>query len=189
MTPAERLVALSRLALTMSEDTAAIEEAARVIVDAVKAGGTVYCCGNGGSYAQAQHFAAELTGRYKRERRPVAAVALGSNGAHVTAVANDYGYQDSFAREAWALARDGDVVVCLSTSGTSESILRAAYSARFQGLPSGCRVVAIVGPRNDDLWTATDATVRIPSTDTALIQEGCLSVLHSFAEAIDEAIE
>ena len=180
MTPAERLVALSRLALTMSEDTAAIEEAARVIVEAVKAGGTVYVCGNGGSFAQAQHFAAELTGRYKRERRPVAAVALGSNGAHVTAVSNDYGYTYAFGREAEALVRKGDVLVCLTTSGQSESVRHVARMNR-------CTGVVVTGDVSNPWKWATH--VRIPSTDTALIQEGCLSVLHSFAEAIDEAIE
>ena len=188
MTPAERLVALSRLALTMSEDTAAIEEAARVIVEAVKAGGTVYCAGNGGSFAQAQHFAAELTGRYKRERRPVAAVALGSNGAHVTAVANDYGYRLVFAREIEALAREhGDghaALVCLSTSGRSANVIEAAAVADEMGLD----VVAVVGFDAPE-WARAGTVVRIPSTDTALIQEGCLSVLHSIAEAIDEAIE
>lgn len=187
MTPAERLLSLSRLALTMSEDTAAIERAASVIVEAVQAGGTVYVCGNGGSFAQAQHFAAEMTGRYKRERRPVAAIALGSNGAHLTAVSNDYEYSEAFAREVEALAREGDVIVGLTTSGKSPSIFCASNAAHFSR--GKAKRVMIVGQEGRNRCVMSDALVVIPSTDTALIQEATLSVLHSICEAIDEAIE
>ena len=117
---------------------------------------------------------------------PVAAVALGSNGAHVTAVANDYGYRLVFAREIEALAREHGhgVLVCLSTSGRSASVIEAAAVADEMGLD----VVAVVG-LDAPGWARAGTVVRIPSTDTALIQEGCLSVLHSIAAAIDEAIE
>ncbi len=182
MNASDRLFALAQLARQMGDDTTAIDEAARVIVEAIKAGGTVYCCGNGGSMAQAQHFAAELTGRYRRERRPVAAVALGSNPAHVTCTANDYGYTHALARELNALLRSRDVTVMLSTSGRSPSILAVAEVAHGRG-----STVAITGPGH--ALEHIDHHVVIPSTDPALIQEASLSAIHSIAEAIDEVIE
>lgn len=185
VTPAERLRALSELALEMARDTTAIEEATRVILEAVRAGGTIYACGNGGSMAQAQHFAAELTGRYKRERRPVPAVALGSNPAHLTAVANDYGHEWVFERELRALySYPADVLVWLTTSGESASVLKARHVALEQGL----HTVGIIGGNPEAFVSRYERAIRIPTTDTALCQTLTAAVLHSICEAIDEAI-
>ena len=185
---ARRLRGLSELARVMGEEVSALSAAERVIVASVKAGGTVYICGNGGSMSQAQHFAAELTGRYKRERRPIAAVALGSNPAHMTAVANDYGYEHVFARELAAFVLDAPprgVLICLSTSGTSANVVVAEGMAHVMGIP----VVFITGANAPEALESSCYVVRIPSTDTAIIQEATLSVLHSICEAIDEEIE
>jgi D-sedoheptulose 7-phosphate isomerase len=172
----------------MAEDTSAIDGAAEVILASILAGGTVYVCGNGGSFSQAQHFAAELTGRYRRDRRPIAAVALGSNGAHVTAVANDYGYEYAFAREVAALVRPPhDVTVLLSTSGTSINV--QAVAKVLEGTP----LVAVLGQNLGTIlhgeYPPETCIVAIPTDDVALCQEATLSVLHSITEAIDEAVE
>jgi len=182
VTPAERLVALSRLALTMSEDTAAIEEAARVIVASIIAGGTVYVCGNGGSHAQARHFAEELTGRYKRERRPLAAVALGCNS---TGIANDYGYRHALAREFRALHRGpADALLWLTTSGESGNV----NEARKVALEQGTYTVGILGANPDAFVSRYECVVRVPTEDVSLTQEMTLHVLHGICAAIDEGV-
>lgn len=182
MTPDVRLEALAELALTMSRDTSAIADAARVIVASIKAGGTLYACGNGGSHNQARHLAEELTGRYHTKRRPLPGVALGCNA---TGIANDYGHRQALARELRGLAREGDVLVCLSTSGTSANVVLAGAVAADMGLS----VVAITGKGGRHRWDAPYHHVMVPTADVGLCQEVTLSVLHSICEAIDEVIE
>lgn len=167
----------------MSEKTEAIQ----VIVDRVRRDGTVYACGCGGSMAQAQHLAAELTGRYQRERGPVAAIALGSNPAHLTAVANDYGFVEVFARELASLASPRDVLVAFSTSGRSAAVLAALGTAREQGIAA----LLVTGATELVTTALTDGegvhgvhVVRF-SGSTPEIQEATLRWIHELCAAID----
>lgn len=181
MTPGDRLAQLSILCTRMHPHADAIDDAAEAILATLIMGGTVYVAGNGGSMSQAQHLAAELTGRYRTERRPLPAVALGSNPAHMSCVANDYGYEQVFARELDALLVATDCTVLLSTSGRSPNILAAAEVAHGRA-----STVAIVGMGH--ALAGVDHLVSIPTRDTALIQEMTLSAIHSICEAIDEAM-
>ena len=184
MTPHDRLASLSVLACrAQAEIGTSVVHASRVVADALREGGAVYVCGNGGSMAQALHFAAELTGRYRLERGPLACVALGADPAHATCVANDYDAELVFARQLEALADAGDVLLCLTTSGRSPNVRAAADVAKRLGLP----VVAVTGNGYEShWWRACSAHVSIPTADTALVQELTLSVLHSICEHVDE---
>ena len=130
--------------------------------------------GNGGSAAEAQHLAAELVGRFKRERMPYAVISLATDTAILTAIANDYGYQDVFARQLRALGQPGDLLIAFSTSGESENVLRAA-EAGHQCL---LKVVAVTGERPSRLEALSDVTVRVPCIDTAVAQELHMVVTH-----------
>jgi D-sedoheptulose 7-phosphate isomerase len=161
-----------------------IAHAAKLMVDALRAGGKLLACGNGGSAADAQHFAAELVNRFETERPPLAAVALTTDSSALTAIANDYSYDQVFAKQLRALGRRGDVLLAITTSGNSGSVLEAVRAARELGLS----VVALTG--NDGgklapLLTAGDAHVCVPHTRTVRIQEVHLLALHCMCDAID----
>ncbi len=153
------------------------------VVRTLAEGGTVFLCGNGGSAAQAQHFAAEIVGRFRRERRPRAAVSLTVDTSALTSLANDYGYVEVFRRQAEALMRPGDLLIGLSTSGTSPNVVRAVDWAREQGLATA----ALTGPDGGPL-TAADVCVTAPAGRTDLVQEQHLVLLHILAEAAERAI-
>lgn len=163
--------------------SAAVQAAARTL----RGGGRVLSCGNGGSAAQAQHFAAELSGRFERERRPLAGIALTADTAALSAIGNDYGFDEVFARQVGALARRGDCLVAISTSGNSRNVL-AAIKAMHE---SGGDVVALSGrdggalPR---LLRAADVELRVPGQVTARIQEVHLLLLHCLCDGIDELL-
>ena len=146
-------------ALAERPGAAAVERAARLVAGALAAGGQVLFCGNGGSAADAQHLAAELMGRLQLERPAYRAVALTTDTSVLTAVGNDYGYADVFARQVEGLGRPGDVLVAISTSGRSENVLRAAARARAKGMA----VVAFLGPAASPSTTSP----RSPCTSTA----------------------
>lgn len=161
-----------------------IAHAAKLMTDALRAGGKVLACGNGGSAADAQHFAAELVNRFEAERPPLAAVALTTDSSALTAIANDYRYELVFAKQLHALGRKGDVLLAISTSGNSASVLEAVRAARELGLG----VVALTGNGGGKLaplLTAGDAHVCVPHTRTARIQEVHLLALHCMCDAID----
>ena len=159
-----------------------------VIADPVAAallrGGKALVAGNGGSAAEAQHFAGELVGRFKLDRAPYAALALTADSAILTAIGNDYGYAEVFARQLRALGRPGDVFVALSTSGGSENLLRAAATARDMGI----LVVAATGARPSALAAAADLSVRVAATDTAIIQEAHMLVTHLLCEFVERCL-
>lgn len=142
------------------------------IVDTYKGGGKVVLFGNGGSAADAQHIAAELTGRYSMEREPLQALALGNLSA-LTAIGNDYRFEDVFARQVRGLVQDGDTVVAISTSGRSENVLRAVTDAKKKG----ARTVAFTGARGE-LKDRVDLALTIPSDRTSRIQEGYMAAAH-----------
>jgi len=156
-------------------------EIGRLLVDSYRAGGRAYFCGNGGSAADAQHFAAELSGHFVFDRPPLAAEALHGNASHVTAVANDYDYASVFARALQGSARAGDVLVALSTSGNSPSIVRAAETARSLGV----HVVAFTGADGGRLASLADLALRVPSTDTGRVQESHVVFVHAISEQVE----
>ena len=167
----------------VAEMAPAVEQAAAVCIASLRAGGTVWTCGNGGSAAEAQHFAAELVGRYKRERNALRAVCLCDNIATVTSVSNDYEFADVFARQLRGMARRGDVLLAFTTSGNSENVLRASAAARENGVT----VVALTGQSGGRIAGACDIAIRVPDNDTPLIQEAHLAVVHVLCDLIEAA--
>lgn len=167
--------------------SAPIVAAGTALADALRAGGKVLACGNGGSAADSQHFAAELLNRFERERAPLAAVALTTDTSTLTSIANDYAYEQVFAKQVRALGRRGDVLLAISTSGNSPNVVAAMHVARELGM----RVVALTGNgggRMASLVGPADVHVCVPHKVTARIQEVHLLVLHCLCDAIDHCL-
>ena len=163
-----------------------IEAAAADLARTLRAGGRILVCGNGGSAADAQHFAAELCGRYRRERRAYAAVALTADTSVLTSVGNDYGFERIFARQVEGLGRPGDALVGFSTSGRSPNVLRAFEAARAGGL----RTLAIVGGNGGPLRELADRCLCVSvSASTPRIQEGHQFILHALCEIVEELLD
>jgi D-sedoheptulose 7-phosphate isomerase len=158
--------------------------AASALVDALAAGRKVLSAGNGGSAAQAQHFSAELVGRFKRERSACAVLSLTADSSVLTALANDYGYNEVFARQVEALGTEGDIFVAFSTSGRSQNLLRAAEVARRRGLT----VIALTGSRNNPLQSSADIRLVIPVADTDTIQELQTVMTHVLCDVIEREL-
>ena len=155
------------------------------MVASLRSGGKILSCGNGGSMCDAMHFAEELTGRYRNDRRPIAAMAL-SDVSHMSCVANDYGYDYVFARGVQAFGKPGDVLLAISTSGNSKNILFAAEAAREQGLT----VVALTGKEGGKLASIAHAEVRVPWMGYAdRIQEIHIKVIHAWMDLIEEQLD
>jgi D-sedoheptulose 7-phosphate isomerase len=146
-------------------------------------GGRLLAAGNGGSAAEAQHLTAELVGRYRHDRAPFSALALCAETSSVTAIANDYGYDQVFARQVQAHARSGDVVVLLSTSGRSQNLLEAARTARTVG----ARVWAFTGPAPNPLADVADDVLALPGA-SCNVQEAQLVAVHALCEAFEAAL-
>jgi D-sedoheptulose 7-phosphate isomerase len=161
-----------------------LERIAATTHDTLRHGHKVFACGNGGSAADAQHFVAELVGRFRDERRALPAIALTADTAILTAVGNDYGYERVFARQLEGLARSGDLLFAISTSGNSPNVVQAALTAR--GL--GCTVVALTGAGGGNLSAHADWIVRAPSTVTARIQEVHTLCIHAIADSLDKLL-
>lgn len=167
-----------------ARNTVALAAAADAIVRCLRAGGTVFACGNGGSAADAQHLACELAGRYLIDRPGLACVALTTNTSSLTAIANDYGYADVFARQLEGLGRPGDVLVAFSTSGRSPSVRRAVRVARRRGLGT----IAFTGPAGSAFARSCDHALIAPGANTPRIQEGHLILLHTLCEIVERAL-
>ena len=148
------------------------------------AGGKLLACGNGGSAAEAQHLTGELLGRFREERRPLPAVALCADSAAVTAIANDYGTEELFARQVRAYGRRGDVLVALSTSGSSPNVIAAAKA----GLELGLTVWALTGPAPNPLAALSDSAIAVDAPTVATVQEIHLNLVHSLCIALDHAL-
>ena len=159
-----------------------IEKAAALIIAALKAGHKVLVFGNGGSAADSQHFAAELVGRFKKERRPFPAIALTTNTSTLTAVANDYGYEASFSRQVQALGKKGDVAIAISTSGNAKNVINAVRMARTCGLS----VIGLTGGTGGALKEVCDIIIMPKSSDTPRIQEAHITVIHILCELIEK---
>ena len=173
-----------RVAQSLSQLTADVSKAVDMIRASLAAGGKLLIAGNGGSAADAQHIAAELTGRFLRERRPIPAIALHANASALTAIGNDYGYEQVFARELAAHARPGDVLLAISTSGGSKNILRAIEEAREKSV----QVIGMTGESGGAMRAACDLCLCVPSKSTARIQEMHITVGHAICELIEEGI-
>jgi len=161
-----------------------VADAARLIVDSLRAGGKVLTCGNGGSAADAQHMAGEMVVRYARERKPFPAVALTTDTSVITAQANDESFHTVFSRQVEALGRAGDVLVAISTSGSSPDVIEAARSARRLKM----KVVGLTGEKGNELARLSDVPVTVPETSTPRIQEVHITVVHALCELIEEEL-
>ncbi|HZU11895.1 MAG TPA: SIS domain-containing protein [Chloroflexota bacterium] len=171
-------------ALEMLGRDPALPAAADLLISTLRRGHKVLAAGNGGSAAEAQHFAAELVGRFQRERAPYAAIALTVDSSILTAVANDYGYEQVFARQVGALGQPGDLFLAYSTSGESPNLLAAALEARHHGLS----VVAVTGACDSSLTAAADIAIRAPVPATPLVQEVHVIVTHLLCDAAERAL-
>ncbi|MCZ6475901.1 MAG: phosphoheptose isomerase [Gammaproteobacteria bacterium] len=164
-----------------------IAKAAQLMVQSLLNDGKVLSCGNGGSAADAQHFSAELLGRFERERAGLAAVALTTDSSTLTAIANDYGYENVFAKQVRALAQPHDVLLAISTSGNSENVLRAITTAHDRDL----KVVALTGRDGGTIarsLNSEDVELRVPAERTCRVQEVHLLIIHCLCDLIDAGI-
>jgi len=161
-----------------------IAQAVALCVDALSAGGKILFAGNGGSAADAQHWAGELVSRFYYDRPGLPAIALTTDTSILTAIGNDYGYDYTFARQVEALGREGDVFVAISTSGNSSNVVRAAEAARGRGV----KVVGFTGQGGGKLAPLSDICFRIPSIETPRIQEGHEFIGHLLCALIEQAM-
>jgi D-sedoheptulose 7-phosphate isomerase len=158
-----------------------VVRAAAAIGDALRAGGQLLAFGNGGSAADAQHLVAELVGRFERERRAFAAVALTADASVVTTIANDYGYEQVFARQIGGLGRRGDVAFGISTSGRSRNVELALAAAKTQGLLT----VALTGRDGGPIGAQADIHINVPESSTARVQEVHRTILHALCAIVE----
>ena len=158
-----------------------IEESGRLICDALSSGKKILICGNGGSAADAQHIAAELVGYYENQRRSWPAIALTTDTSALTAVSNDLGFEQVFARQVAGLAQPGDVLIAISTSGKSKNVLRAVEQAKERG----CRTIGLAGASAETLSSLCDVVVAVPASRTSRIQEAHITIGHLWCEMVD----
>lgn len=168
----------------LKTEIAAIEKAAESIIESLMAGGKLLIFGNGGSAADSQHMAAELVGRFKKERKGIPAIALTTNTSILTAIANDYGYEAVFSRQIEALGKKGDCALGISTSGNSKNVLEAVDKAKAMGLTA----IAISGGDGGLLKKRCAISITVNSKDTPRIQESHLLICHILCELIEDAL-
>lgn len=162
----------------------AIRKAANLLVNSLKLGGRIYSCGNGGSMSDAMHFAEELSGRFRDERKPIAAMAISDSG-HITCTANDYGYNQIFSRFVEAFGSHGDSLLAISTSGNSENVLQAAKTAKEKGM----HVIALTGKDGGKLAKLCDVEIRAPHSNYSdRVQEIHIKVIHILVLLIENEI-
>ena len=159
------------------------EEFSRILLDCYKNQGTVFSCGNGGSHCDAMHFAEELTGRYREDRPPLGALALG-DPSHTTCVSNDYGFEYVFSRQLEGLGRKGDVIIGLSTSGNSQNVINAFQSAQSKGI----KTVALLGKGGGRLKEIADLAIVVSAQTSDRIQEIHIKLIHIVIETVERAI-
>jgi D-sedoheptulose 7-phosphate isomerase len=176
----EHIIAVSQAATQVLPYLA---ECIHIARQCLKAGNKILVCGNGGSAADAQHFVAELVGRYSKTRQALSAVALGTDAATMSALSNDFGFDQMLSRQVEALGRRGDVLIALSTSGNSVNVINAAIAARARD----CTVVAFTGRTGGNLAQYAHVCLRVPADSVARIQELHELCMHSLAQALDLA--
>jgi D-sedoheptulose 7-phosphate isomerase len=181
---------LDSIAVKQEAEKILPKQVARGIVamtDCLLAGGKVMACGNGGSAADAQHFAAELIGRFERERQELAAIALTTDTSILTAVGNDYSYDEIFSKQVRGLGKKGDILIGISTSGNSKNVVKAIEAAKKMGI----KIIALTGNSGGKiagLLDADDIHLCAPSTRTARIQETHLVILHALCDGVDHLL-
>jgi D-sedoheptulose 7-phosphate isomerase len=180
----DRARALSTVLSLVATNSQQVARAAAIIVEAIATGHLVMVCGNGGSAAEAQHLAGELVGRFRREREPWPVLALTTDAAVLTAVANDYGYDTVFARQVAGFGHRGDVLVGISTSGESPNVVNAACQARDRGM----FVIALTGREPTRLGLFSDVAIAVPATETALVQEVHSVLVHLISEIVESSL-
>lgn len=166
------------------EQVAVVEQVVMLCVDALEGGAKLFFCGNGGSAADSQHLAAEFAGRYLRERDPLPAIALTTDTSKLTAIGNDYGYDEVFRRQLRALGRSGDVLFAISTSGNSENVLRAVQAARGLDIVT----VGLLGGSGGRLRQEVDISLIVPSERPDRVQETHIAVGHVLCEQIEKML-
>ena len=164
--------------------SAQIESWGRHLAGVLDGGGRLLACGNGGSAAEAQHLTGELVGRFRHERRPLSAIALHADTSALTAISNDYGGHESFARQVFAHGRPGDVLITLSTSGISRNVVSAAKAAHEVGMTAW----ALTGPAPTTLAALCDDAIAVEAPSAATVQEIHLAIVHALCIAIDDAL-
>jgi len=174
-------IAVKQAILDNPDFLSRIRQAADIVIASLRSGGKVHFCGNGGSAADAQHLAAELSGRFYLDRPPLNAEALHCNTSYLTAVANDYGYEAAFARLLQGTAKEGDVLVAISTSGNSCNILKTIEMAKTMGV----KVIAMTGESGGAMRDRADILLNVPSTDTPRIQECHILIGHILCELVE----
>jgi len=161
-----------------------LTQAVDACVRALRSGSKLMFAGNGGSAAEAQHFSAEMVGRFLKERRPLPSIALSTDTSALTAIGNDYGYEHVFSRQVEALGNKGDVLITMSTSGRSPNILSAMKSARDRGVMT----IALTGANARDMGEAADIVLKVPSRHTPQIQEGHLVLGHLLCGMVENQL-
>ncbi|MEY4615776.1 MAG: phosphoheptose isomerase [Pseudomonadota bacterium] len=155
----------------------------KILIEAYNGHKNVFTCGNGGSHCDSMHFAEELTGRYRKERRPLGALALG-DPSHVTCVSNDYGFEHIFSRQIEGLGRKGDVLIGISTSGNSANVIRAVEAAKKIGI----KTVALLGKDGGQLKNLVDLAIVVPAQTSDRIQEVHIKIIHIVIETVERAL-
>ncbi len=161
----------------------ALQSAAELVINAIKKGGSLYLCGNGGSAADAQHIACELSGRFLKERRPLPAEALHTNSSFMTSVANDYSFNEVYSRAIEAYGKPGDVLIGLSTSGNSANVINALNKARSLQI----KTIGFTGHTGGNMVQCCDIILQTPSTETPRIQEMHILLGHILCEIVEAA--
>jgi D-sedoheptulose 7-phosphate isomerase len=180
----DHLTESSGVLARMAEQVAPVDQLADRLCQALQRGRKMVTFGNGGSAADAQHFAAELVGRFEKERPGLPAIALTTDTSNLTAIANDYSYDQVFARQVQALVQEGDVVIGISTSGNSKSVLEGLQEARRKR----AWTAGLTGQTGGKMKTAVDLCICVPSPRTAHIQECHIALIHALCARIDEAV-
>lgn len=155
----------------------------QMLIETYKNGGNLFTCGNGGSHCDAMHFAEEMTGRYRKDRRPLGALALG-DPSHVTCVSNDYGFAHIFSRQVEGLGRKGDLLVGLSTSGNSENVIRAFEAAKAKEI----KTIALLGRDGGKMKGLADLAIVIPAQTSDRIQELHIKLIHTVIETVERSL-
>jgi len=158
-----------------------VDQIVDILVQAISRGNKLLICGNGGSAADAQHFAAEIVGRFKKERSPWPAIALSTDTSILTAVGNDYGFDEVFARQVTGIGRSGDVLIGISTSGNSLNVLKAVQAARDTDMVTS----GLLGKKGGNLFNTMDYPLLVQSQDTARIQEAHIFLIHYMADRLE----
>ena len=159
-----------------------LEKMVKIAKETLKKKGKIFICGNGGSAADSQHFATELVGRFKKERKGIPAISLASNSPLLTAISNDYSFGKVFSRQLEALGRSNDLLIAISTSGKAKNVISAAKTAKEMGI----KTIGLSGKDGGELKDIVDLPFIVPSSSTPRIQEAHITILHILAEFLEE---